>query len=281
MMTARLGAAAILLLLVAHATASATLDRVRAQGVFRIGYRTDAVPFAYKNPRGEPTGYAVDLCRAIAAEVKRQLQLANLKIDYVEVSAENSFQAVKDGAVDILCGPTTQTLKRRAIVDFSLMTFIDGASVLFHKGGPTRFEALGGQKIGVRAGTTTEGALKNALAQNRVNAQIVPVTDHKLGFDMVAKGQIAAYFADRSILAYMLSSDPRVGDLLLSTQYYSNEPYALALPRGDEDFRLLVDATLARLYRSGDIMRIFAASFGRAAPTPMLKDLYGINSLPE
>src|SRR5262249_32021447 len=119
MMTARLGAAAVLLLLAAHAAAAATLDRVRAQGVFRIGYRTDAVPFAYKNPRGEPTGYAVDLCRAIATEVKRQLQLANLKIDYVEVSAENSFQAVKDGAVDILCGPTTQTLKRRAIVDFS------------------------------------------------------------------------------------------------------------------------------------------------------------------
>jgi len=106
--------AAMLLLLAVVAPASAgTLDRVRDQGVFRIGYRTDAVPFAYNNPSGQPTGYVVDLCRAVAADLKRQLRLANLKVDYVPVTAENGFAAVKDGQVDILCGPTTQSLARR------------------------------------------------------------------------------------------------------------------------------------------------------------------------
>jgi ABC-type amino acid transport substrate-binding protein len=280
-MVARLVAGIALLLLTVAGAEAATLDRVRDQGVFRIGYRTDAVPFAYNNPQGAPAGYIVDLCRAVASEVKRQLRLANLKIDYVPVTAENGFAAVKDGQVDILCGPTTETLARRALVDFSLMTFIDGASVIYRKGGPLTFTGLAGHKVGVRAGTTTEKELRGLLAQRGINAQIVPVGDHKQGFDRLAKGELTAYFADRSILAYMLSNDPRVGDLLLSDQYFSNEPYALALPRGDTDFRMLVDGTLARLYRSGDVERIYGTSFGRATPNAALRALFMINGLPD
>ena len=280
-MIARVLGGIVLLLLTAALARAATLDRVRDQGVFRIGYRTDAVPFAYNNPGGQPTGYVVDICRAVAADLKRQLRLANLKVDYVPVTAESGFAAVKDGQVDILCGPTTESLSRRALVDFSLMTFIDGASVIYRKGGPLTFTGLAGHKIGVRAGTTTEKELRSLLAERRIKAEVVPVEDHNHGFDRLATGEFTAYFADRSILAYMLSNDPRVGDLLLSEQYFSNEPYALALPRGDTDFRALVDGTLARLYRSGDIERIFAANFGRATPNPALRTLFMINSLPE
>jgi len=280
-MIARILAGIILLLLTVPEARAGTLERVRDQGLFRIGYRTDAVPFAYKNPRGEPAGYVVDLCRAVAADLKRQLRLANLKIDYVPLTAENGFTAVKDGQVDILCGPTTESLARRALVDFSLMTFIDGASVIYRKGGPLTFTGLAGHKVGVRAGTTTEQELRGLLAARGVKAEIVPVEDHNRGFDRLAKGELTAYFADRSILAYMLSNDPRLGDLLLSDQYFSNEPYALALPRGDSDFRALVDGTLARLYRSGDIERIYAANFGRATPNAALRSLFMINALPD
>lgn len=280
-MTARILVGIVLMSLAAATASAATLDRVRDQGVFRIGYRTDAVPFAYRKPSGEPAGYVVDLCRAVAADLKQQLRNASLKVDFVPVTAENGFAMVKDGQVDILCGPTTETLARRALVDFSLMTFIDGASVIYRKGGPLTFTGLAGHKIGVRARTTTETKLRDLLAARGIKAEIVPVEDHVRGFDRLAKGEFTAYFADRSILAYMLSNDPRVGDLLLSDQYFSNEPYALALPRGDSDFRALVDGTLARLYRSGDIERIFAANFGRATPNAALKALFMINALPD
>jgi ABC-type amino acid transport substrate-binding protein len=273
--------AGLVLSMVAVVAHAATLDRVRDQGVFRIGYRPDAVPFAYDSPQGQPTGYAVDLCRAVAAEVKRRLNLSSLKVDYVRVTAANGFDLVRQGQIDILCGPTTQTVARRAMVDFSLMFFVDGASVVYHKGGPLTFGDLAGHKIGVHAGTTTESALRKVLADTRIDAQVVPVADHRQGFDRLAKGEFSAYFADRSILAYMLSNDPRIGDLLLSPQYFTTEPYALALPRGDTEFRLLVDATLARLCRSQEIERLFARSFGTATITPTLKALFVIDSLPE
>ncbi len=50
-------------------------------------------------------------------------------------------------------------------------------------------------------------------------------------------------------------------NLLIAKDYLTREPYALALARGDDDFRLLVDRTLARLYRSPAIDKIFAAEF--------------------
>jgi len=69
--------------------------------------------------------------------------------------------------------------------------------------------------------------------------------------------------------------------LRVAADYYSFEPYALAVQRGDDDFRLVVDQTLSRLYRSGGIVPIFRNSFGNAEPSEVLRSLYLINALPE
>lgn len=269
------------LTLAAQAASAGTLDRVRSDGVFRIGYRTDAAPFAYLSPIGEPAGYAVDLCREVAAATKQTLGLDTLKVDYIKVTAEDRFEAVRDGRVDILCDPATVTLSRREMVDFSLLTFVDGASVLYRADGPQGFDALAGQKVGVHADTTTEQKLRGALAKIGIDAEIVPVADHGDGLKRLVSGELAAYFADRAILAFLLFGSDAGDKLKLSDQYYSQEPYALAMARGDEEFRLLVDRTLAGLYRSDKIAAIFAKSFGKAMPSNILRVMYSINALEE
>jgi len=273
---------AALLLSLPQLVEATTLDRIQKTGEFRIGYREDAPPFAFKDSIGEVGGYSVDLCRAIAADLKRDLGLEKIDVKYVAVDSKVRFQAIQEGEIDILCGPTTQTLSRRAIVDFSLPTFIDGASVLFRADGPNNFEDLAGKKVGVRAATTTEEALRNTLDKLKIGAEVVSVAKHDEGLGMLQSGDIAAYFADRGILTFMLigSSDPSA--LRLSNRFYTQEPYALALKRGDSDFRLAVDRTLTHLYKSGEIIRIFRASFGtKTEATDMLKALYVINRLPE
>jgi len=102
------------LLLVSQDAAAGTLDRVRETGVFKIGYRTDAPPFSYDSAIGEPAGYIVDLCREVAAAAKQELGVKDLKVEYVTVTAEDRFEAVKSGRVDLLCEATTVTLARRA-----------------------------------------------------------------------------------------------------------------------------------------------------------------------
>jgi ABC-type amino acid transport substrate-binding protein len=273
--------AAAAVLIVSQPAGAATLDRVRAAGVFKIGYRTDAPPFSYDSAIGEPAGYIVDLCREVAAAAKQELGLKDLKVEYVTVTAEDRFDAVKSGRVDLLCEATSVTLARRQLVDFSLMTFIDGASVMVRSDGPQSFKALAGHKIGVHAGTTTEDELRRTLVDLKVDAQVVPVADHADGVKRLASGELAAYFADRAILTYLLLGEGMPKNLRISKEYFTREPYALALARGDDDFRLLVDRALARLYRGGAINAIFARSFGKAKASEILQALYAINALPE
>ena len=130
---------------------------------------------------------------------------------------------------------------------------VSGASLMIKPGGPTTFEAPAGRKIGVLGGTTTEEALRNSLASHKMKADVVVVKSHPEGLQLLAAGQVAAYFGDRTILQFMQRDDKVAAGLLLANDYLTFEPYALGVPHGDDPFRLAVDTALSRLYRSGDI----------------------------
>jgi ABC-type amino acid transport substrate-binding protein len=141
---------------------------------------------------------------------------------------------------------------------------------------------MAGRKIGVLGDTTTEEALRNSLKDGDIAADVVPAKTHSEGLAMLDANDISAYFADRAILQSLLkeSKDPK--KLMLADNYLTVEPYALALPHGDEDFRLAVDRALSHLYRDGGITKIFAESFkGQMQPSGILKTLYLITGLPD
>jgi ABC-type amino acid transport substrate-binding protein len=265
------------------AIAAGTIDKIRADQTIRIAYRDDAPPFSFKAAGGtEPVGFMVDLCRAVAAKLGEQLGVPSLKIAYVEVTAANRFNAIAKHEADLLCEPTSATLSRRKQVDFSIATFVDGASLLTRDAGLKNMQAMAGQKIGVLSGTTTERALRGTLKEQGIAAQVVPAKTHDEGLAMLDSGKIAAYFADRSILMFLLSSSKAPEKLAIAENYLTVEPYALALPHGDSDFRLAVDTALSHIYKSGEIDAVFQHTFaGRARPTEMLKALYLLSALPD
>ncbi len=259
-----------------------TLERVRESGTIRLGFREDAAPFSFRDENGQADGYIVDLCRAVVSFAEAELGLETIAVEYVPVTAENRFQAIVDGRIDLLCGASSVTLSRRAIVDFSIPTFIDGASVLFSKDGPDSFEGLDGHRVGVRAGTTTEAALGETLTELGINADIVTVADHADGLAQLQMGDLSAYFADRAILQYLMLDNAMAGDVRLSERYFSQEPYGLAFAYGDNRFRLLIDRTLSQLYRTGAVSPIFSAHFGEAAtPSDLLRAIYFSGSIPD
>ena len=259
-----------------------TIDRLKQDKTLRIAYRDDAPPFSFTDSIGEPAGFMIDLCRSVAKNLATGLNLGELKVDYVLVTAANRFDAIQSGKADLLCEPTSATLSRREQVDFSIATFVDGASLLVSGEGPGEFGALAGKKIGVLAGTTTEQSLRDTLASANINAEVVPAKTHEEGLAMLDQGTIVAYFGDRAILAYLASKSSAPGKLRLANNYFSLEPYALALPHGDSDFRLAVDRALSGIYRSGEISAIFAHSFGsQTQPSETLQTLYLISALPE
>ena len=167
-------------------------------------------------------------------------------------------------------------------MDFSLLTFATGATLLYPVDGVSNFEQLAGKKVGVLAGSTTEAGLRQALTEAGIAAEVVAVASHTDGMERLASGEFAAYFGDGAILLYHLMQSPFRDRLRLSDKVLSFEPYALGLPKGDDAFRLVVDRALARLSRTGEIARLFEANFGAGAkPSDLVRAMWILNSIPE
>jgi ABC-type amino acid transport substrate-binding protein len=259
-----------------------TLDDVRQSKTLRLAYREEAPPFAYKTASGQPAGFMIDLCQAVAKDIAQQIKTPGLKVVYVPVTTANRLDALTQNKADLICDSLTQTLERRAIVDFSVPTFVDGATFAIRNDGPQDIALLAGKKVGVAAGTLTEQATRNSLAKMHVNAEIVAFKTFEDAMVALEKGNISAYFAGRAMLAAMIKGHPDAARILLASTFLTVEPFALAMRRGDGDFRLAVDRALSHIYRSGEIATIFTKTFGpRDRPTPILQNLYMIATLPE
>ena len=179
-----------------------TLKKIKTSGTFTIGYREAAPPFSFPGPDKRPVGYSIDICMHVASAIQKQLGMADLKLNWVPVTAENRIDMVAQGKVDIECGTTTITLSRQERVDFSLMTFIDGAGLLTTAGANWRGIAdLTDKRIAVIPSTTTEKALTDFLKKEFITVKVVPVKDHLEGLAAIEKGLADAFASDRGTLA--------------------------------------------------------------------------------
>jgi ABC-type amino acid transport substrate-binding protein len=263
------------------ATQADPLDRIRETGIIRIGYRMDAPPFSSATDPGQPRGYSIDICNKVVDGLRTALARPDLAIFFVQVTADDRFARVESGEVDLLCEPTTMTLSRRERVDFSLMTFISGAAIAVRADGTRREIGDGGPRVvGVLKGTTTEQQLRAFLSERSLDNPVVLADTHESGLTMLTSKQVDGYFADRELLLSLAAN--RMGPpLLVSGQYITVEPYALAMPRGADKLRLAVDREIARIFRSGEIEAIFTWWFPGAEASPILKTLYFLQAIPE
>ena len=160
-----------------------TLKKIKDSETIALGYRDSARPFAFAGPDGKPAGYSVDLCLRVAESVREQLGLSAIKTPWTPVTAETRIPLVVAGTVDLECGSTTITLGRQATVDFSILTFVDGGSLLTRIGSNVSSVAdLANKRVAVIPGTTTEKALASALQKSWVStASVVAVRDHTEG----------------------------------------------------------------------------------------------------
>ncbi len=267
---------------VGPAAAASTLEQINSSNTIRLGYRENSIPFSFVGEDKQPRGFTVDLCKIVANDVAKQLNIEKLDIKWVPVTAQSRFDALKDGKIDLECGNSTQTLSRRAEFDFSVMTFVDGAGLLFRKGEiPATSDHLTGQRIVVVSGTTTEKALESLGASAKLGAGLIRVADHDAALKALADKKATAYAADRTILITTALASGHAKEFELSHAQFTYEPYGLMMRR-DADFRLAVDRSLARLYRTGEVGPVLQRWFEPLGnPGELVKVMFLLNGLPE
>lgn len=260
-----------------------TLKKIKTTNTITLGYREASRPFSFVGDDGKPAGYSVDLCTAVAAAIGKELALPNLQVKWIKGSVADRIDAVVKGTVDLECGSTTASLSRQERVDFSLLTFIDGGSLLVTDASLIRgVGSLGGKRVAIIPGTTTEKSLTEALRKQAVSTTLVPVKDHDAGVAALDAGTADAYASDRIILTGIGRTSKNPEKLSLIDEYFSYEPYGLMLRRNDAAFRLSVNRALARLYRSGEVAPLVTKWFeGMGGPGRLLAAMYIINGWPE
>jgi len=276
------------LVCIAASTAAAdpsgpTLKAIKARNAVVVGYLSDAFPMSFLDKDGQPAGYSIDLCRAIAEDAAKAAGLESAKVQFVKLTLDERFDAVANGKVDIECGTSTITLSRMRKVDFTSTVFLDGGSFLVKRGSAiSSIPALVDETVAVIPGTTTEKALRETLEKRFIKAKVIEVKNHAEGMAALEAGTASAYASDRVLLVGLLVQTNGLATFAMMPDQLSYEPYGFAVRRNDADFRLVANSTLARLSRSGNIYKVFERWFGAiGSPNPGLITMYLINATPE
>ena len=234
----------------------------------------------------------------IADQVKSELKLEKLTINWVPVTAEDRFSAVQQGKVDLLCGADSTTLTRRKDVSFSIPILPSGIGAVLRAGHPVLREVLSdvtpsrpiwrgspartlieAQTFAVIAGTTSEKVLTDRINKFDLTVTVIKVDSYDAGIRAVLDGTANVFFGDRLILLDAVKRSPLQGDLVVLDRLFTNEPIALAFARGDEDFRLLVDRSLSQVFASGEFPALYQKWLG--APDETAKAFFRGSALPD
>ena len=283
------GKLAIILLIVFFASPlfaqelTGTLQQIKKSGQIKIGYRASQPPMSFLGKDGNPTGYSIDLCKDIVAEVETKIG-SDVKVEYVPVTAEERFKALRDNRIDILCGSTTKTLSRSEFVDFTQLTFVTGASLMTMRSNKQLDSAgFAGKKIGVVKDTTTAVALKKLIQETSTDTKIVLFNSTKKGIDALRKKKIDAFSSDQIVLIGIISKAHDPMNFAIDPNVFSFEPFALAVRRNDSDFRLVADRVISDLCRSKKILPIYNKWIGdvTGGRLPIFDAMIRLNSTPE
>ena len=99
----------------AGAQAQTTLKTVQDRGSLICGVNPGLDGFATKDASGKWSGFDVDFCRAVAAAIFNDPS----KVQYVPLSAEQRFDALKNKQIDLLSRNSTWTMGREG--DYGLV----------------------------------------------------------------------------------------------------------------------------------------------------------------
>lgn len=261
-----------------------TLERIRETGHIRLGYFADARPFSYETEGAPPQGYTIALCDHIAAQVKSELSMSGLTVDWKEVHPDKAIEQVSEGNIDLLCAPLSVTIEKRRHVSFSLPIFAAGNRAVIRtnaspqlrnvlmqqsgnrpvwRGSPAS-TVLTGTKVGVAEGTTSEQWLRERIGMLQIDAKLVPVEDYRTGVQRLAAGDLDMFFGERTVVLGVLSTMDRSAreNVEILDRLFTHEPIALALARNNDDFRAVVDSALSRLYASEQFPALYTKCCG-------------------
>lgn len=246
---------------------SVVLQRIVQSGRIVLAHRETAVPFSYLDADKKPVGYALDLCQKLTEVVRKRLNVKSLKVEYLAVSSADRIPAIVDGRADLECGSTTNNAERREKVAFTVPHFITSARFLVKaSSGLSKLDDFASHKVASTKGSTSLQALTRLNRERHLGVQEIEVPDHAKGVELVRSGEVDGFVMDDVQLYGLIAKDSSPQDFKVVGQPVTAEALAIMLPKGDAEFKKLVDDEMKRLILSGEIYPIYDKWFNKPIP---------------
>jgi glutamate/aspartate transport system substrate-binding protein len=243
------------------------LKRIKDSGQITVGYRESSIPFSYLDDKAQPVGYTMELCNRVIDALKKELKLPNLAVKLQAVTSQNRIPLVVNGTVDMECGSTVNNVERQAQVAFSDTTFVVATRFIARRADNLKtIDDLKGKTVAVTTGTNTVKRVRDLDAAHKLGLTMINGKDHHDSMPLMTSGRASAFFEDDILLVGLAASSPAPNDFALSVEGYSVDPYSIMLPKGDAEFKKLVDGVLVGLFRSGEINGIYDRWFMKPIP---------------
>ncbi|WP_374439806.1 amino acid ABC transporter substrate-binding protein [Pseudomonas panipatensis] len=274
-----------------------SLARIRASHTLTLGFLAGNAPFSDGDEQ-HASGYTIELCQAIAEQLRQQPGLGDLQLRYQPLTLDKALDTLRAGQVDIICSPMVETLQRRETLSFSLPVFTAGLGVIVRRDAPQSLLApLSGQPIehgptwratinqglskhsfAVLRGTTTVEWARQRIRELGLQSRLEEVDNYAEGVRQVDAREVDAFFGDRMVLLNLQTRQADPQALWVPEKLFVMSRVALALPRNDDDFRLLVDTALSQAMRGPAGEERYQRYFG--APSELSRTLFQLYPLP-
>ncbi len=255
---------------------SPTLDAVKQRGRLNCGVNQGLVGFAYTDNRGQWRGFDVDFCRGLAAAIFGNPDA----VRFVPLTAENRFQALADGRIDVLWRNTSWTMERDTSgeLSFAGINYYDGQGFLVRRALNLNSAAeLNGARICVQSSSTSALNVDDYFRSRGLEYRAVVLPTEEAARQAYGREDCDAFSADISGLAAARTtlSDPQQHVLLADV--ISKEPLGPVTRRGDEQWTAVVRWTLNALILAEElgVTQANAATQVDSARDPRVRRLLG------
>lgn len=217
------------------------------------GVKTDTRLFGLINiATGEVEGFDIDIAKAITKEMLGEKGQAN----FIEVTSKTRIPLLKNGNIDAIIATMTISDERKKVVNFSDSYFDAGQSLLVKKDSPIKgIESLNENTtvLAVKGSTSAINIRKKAP-----KAKILELENYAEAFTALKSGQGDAMTTDNSILLGIAEENP---DYHLAGKIFTDEPYGIAINKGQDAFLKQVNAALIAIHENGTYDKIYQKWF--------------------
>ena len=172
---------------------TSSIEKIKENGVIKIGVFSDKPPFGYVDENGKNQGYDIEFAKRIAKDLLGDEN----KVEFVLVEAASRVEFLQSNKVDIILANFTVTDERKEVVDFA-NPYMKVALGVVSKDDKlyTNIDDLKGKTVAVNKGTTAEAY----LTKNYPDINLLKFDQNTETFEALKDGRADALAHDNTLV---------------------------------------------------------------------------------